>query len=238
MALILKTEVCGRIVRQLLYPPITRRDRDDIRRDKRKKSSEWRARLNRRTSQQKLEGLMACNFGRGDLYLTLTYRDETLPDSREGCRRTVRRFLGLLRDDKQARTGDRTLHYIYCLEHLHGSRRWHCHILLRAEDAGREDILRAWSRWGAMVDIERLDDGFYTGLSRYLTKEAREEGNPRVGDRTWVPSCGLQRPVVTCQRVPENFSLTAPPGAVIMEEATSTGHFGQFSFRKYLLPRG
>lgn len=236
MSKILKTERCGRVVRQVLYPPLTRRDREGARRDKRRKSSEFRQRLNRRTSQQKLEGLMACNFGRGDLYLTLTYRDETLPDSREGCRQTVRRFLSLLRDEKQKRAGGRELHYIYCLEHLHGNRRWHCHMLIRAEDAAAEDIHRLWERWGDNVDIQWLDDDFYTGLSGYLTKEAREEGCPRVGERTWVPSCGLKRPEVTSERVPDDFVLTIPPGAVTINSDSSYNTFGDFIYRKYLLP--
>lgn len=236
MSKILKTERCGRVLRQILYPPLTRRDRDRARKEKRKKSEEFRAKLNRRQSQEKLEGLMACNFDRGDLYLTLTYRDGALPTSREGCRKTVRRFLALLRDARQRRDGMRELHYIYCLERLHGNRRWHCHMLIRAEDALPEDITAAWARWGDNVDIQWLGEDFCTELSRYLTKEAREEGCPRVGERMWVPSCGLSRPVVSSERVPDGFALTAPPDAVIMSEYSSYNSFGDFFYRKYLLP--
>ena len=58
-----KTIRAGRLVRTVIYPVPARQDPPNVRSQRRRASSEAQARLNVRTSRDKLELLLAANFG-------------------------------------------------------------------------------------------------------------------------------------------------------------------------------
>lgn len=235
----MRIETAGRLVRGVIYSMVTGGDSSAARAGKRSISSEARKKMNLKTSQQKLECRLAANFDRGDLLVTLTYRQEALPSSREEARTRWRRFLAQLRDAKKARgreTGP--LRYIYVTEGFHGDHRWHHHVVIRAEDAREEDIRALWSVNGDNVDITYLDGMDYGPIAQYLTKEALEHGCPRVGEQMWTPSKGLEKPRVEFYRVADNCSLTIPSGAVMISRDDNRNAYGDFVYIKYLLPAG
>ena len=65
-------------------------------------SSAARTKLNQRAMWQKCEAIMATNFDRHDLWVTLTYRDADLPHSREQAVRCLAWFIDELRRVRRA----------------------------------------------------------------------------------------------------------------------------------------
>ena len=103
-----------------------------------------------------------------------------------------------------------------------------------------EEVRRLWI-YGTNVEMTRLkfDRGHtYEDLAAYLTKEPREWGHPQVGERTWTPSLGLDRPEPQTERVPDCVTLAAPPEAeVLANEGPVRNGYGEFAWIKYMLPK-
>lgn len=195
-------------------------------------STAARERLNLKMSWQKLEALLATNFSYSDHLITLTYREAYLPPSREEGVKLLKKLLKQLRDHRRPR-GD-VLIYIYATEDKHGDGRLHHHVVINSTDEDYEVICSLWPYGN--VDFEPIGVPGYTVLANYLTKEPREYGKAEVGTRTWTPSLGLKRPETESGFVPDNMTLTAPPGAIILDTDQKHNGYGDFFYIKYLLP--
>ena len=227
-----------------LYTAAMPQDGTRLRAQRTRSSSAVRQMLNNKQSWQKLEVLLACNFSPGDLAVTLTYRDGRLPYSKAGAVTRLTRFIRQLRESRALR--DDVLRYIYCTEGYHGDHRWHHHMILNATGRDFEEIRALWAVNGDDVDIRRLDEldlsegrtaaEDYRGWAIYLTKEAREHGSPRVGERMWVPSKGLLRPAVKNERCGDGETLDAPPEAYVLERSEVVNEYGSFEYLRYVMP--
>ena len=240
-----KTETAGRLVSVILYTAAMPHDTSQIRKQRAKSSTAVRQILNHKASWQKLETLLACNFSPGDLAITLTYRDDALPRTKAQAVTRVKRFIRLLRESRRIR-GD-VLRYVYCTEGYHGDHRWHHHLIINSTGADFEEVRAMWADDGDDVDIKQLNqlDGLgpdatvaedYRGWAIYLTKEAREHGSPRVGERMWTPSKGMLRPIVENSWCGNNETLSLPPGAFQLESSSVVNEFGSFDYIRYILP--
>lgn len=237
MSRTLKRVQAGRLVCAVVYTAAAPGEAARVRAQKQKASSAARERLNARTSFEKLERTLAANFDDGDLYVTLTYDDKHLPEDKGKAVRRLRTFLQRLRAARRER-GER-LDYIYVTEGCYPGGRLHHHLVLNSTG---EDIAQLRTLWiyGDNVEVRRLSfhrEYTYEDLASYLTKEPREWGHPRVGERTWTPSLGLRRPEPETERVPDCVTLSAPPEAVILSsEGPVRNGYGEYSWIKYLLP--
>lgn len=222
----------GRVVWLCVYDQALSGDEPRARAAKSRLSSEARQRLNMKASWQKLEQVLAANFDKHDLFVTLTYRNA--PPTREWALRQVNAFLRQLRAARAGR-GDALL-YVKCTEHLTedgDEGRWHHHLVVNATGRDYEEIRALWSAWGDDVDIEPLLDGTwdYEARARYMCKE-----RPPLGKQTWTPSRGLRRPVRTSELVDEALTVSPPPGAVVLDRDQKDNAWGSFAYIKYLLP--
>ena len=229
------TVTAGRMVRILLYDQSSVTDEPKARAAKTQASSPGRMALNARTSTEKLEEVLAANFDRGDLFLTLTYRNA--PSSREAALRMLGVFLRRLRAARAAR--GETLRYVKNAEHLRddGSEgRWHHHLVVNGTGADYEEIRELWSSWGDNVDFEGLlsDGEDYGSRARYMCKE-----RPPLGKQCWTPSRGLRRPKRVSELVDAALTITdksLPAGAVILDAHEKHNEWGSYVYYKYLLP--
>ena len=222
------------MVSAVLYTQPMAADEPVQRAAKSRVSSAARAKLNHRAMWQKCEALMAANFDRHDLWVTLTYRDADLPHSREQAVRCLAWFLGELR--RVRREAGENLRYLKNVEHLTDDGelgRWHHHVVLNSTGADAEVIRALWARFGDNVEIEGLLDGGldFAARARYLCKERQPTG--RQG---FVPSRGLRRPERTSELVDDALTLSAPPGAVVLEISQVDNSWGRYCYIKYLLP--
>lgn len=183
---------------------------------------------------------LAANFGRRDYVVTCTYTDEYLPEDKKHAESGIwKKYIGRLRRARKRRGQD--LKYIYCTEGFHGKsssgfleddgeledRRIHHHFV--ANNVGPDDFDEIRSLWpgGGYVRIEPLDIRYYAALAQYLTKEAREYGRAKPGDRTWKRSMNLVPYKVEYIEVPmDGMALTPPPGAVDYESFCEKNPYG------------
>ena len=233
----LKQIRAGRLVCAVVYTTPTAGDSSRARAEKQHASNEAREKLNARTSFEKLERALAANFDSGDLYVTFSYDDKHLPADRSAAVRRMRAFAPKLRAARRER--GETLSYVYVTEGAYPGGRLHHHMVLNSTGKDIKELKELW-KYGDNVEVRRLkfnEDYTYGDLASYLTKEPREWGNPRVGEKTWTPSIGLRRPQQETCSVPDNLTLVAPPEAVAVEvQRSESNGFGSYSWIKYLLP--
>lgn len=229
----LKTVRAGRLVYAVCYTQVLRSDPQQVRQVKSKCSTEARRRMNFRAAWQKLELLLAANFGSRDKVITLTYDNRHAPIDKKAANKMLKKFIGKLRRERRKRGED--LKYVYVTEGLHGDHRIHHHLVIN--DAGEDsaELARLWQR--GIIETELVDVYGYGPLARYLTKEPREFGNSN-GARSWTPSTNLRKPIVTSELVNDNYSLIAPPGVHRLENACfrQENGFGSYTYIKYLIP--
>ena len=221
----------GPLVVETIYPAPNPRDTPEVRAGRQKLSSLAQQRMNLKYAWQKLELLIACNFARRDLWVTLTYDDGHLPANRQEAVKRVRAFFRRLRTIRGRR--GRPLKYLYCTESKHGDGRWHHHVLINATGDDFRDLVTAWGC--GQVDIQRIridKDKNYETLAKYMCKEQRDN----VGQRLWSGSKNLTRPRTECLRVPEDTPLDVPRGAVTLAEVSERNMYGVYKYIKYLVP--
>ena len=191
---------------------------------------------NNKCSWQELELLIANNFGKGDLVVTLTYDDEHLPKNKTAAKACARKFLRKLREVRKRR--EEELLYVYTTEGFHGAeqnelfgwdsaledKRLHHHLVLNGNEV--EELRSLWE-YGE-IRAEAVDIHYYRELAKYLTKEAREEGRAKPGERTWCCSRNLDRDCeVEYIEIPmDGVTLTAPEGAINYEQFHEKNPYG------------
>lgn len=182
---------------------------------------------NLKSSWRELELALAANFGARDVVVTLTYDDAHLPADKKQAAEQMRRFFRKIRSVRKLRGQE--LRYIYVTEGAHGAqedsyfggdgtledRRIHHHLVINSVGAGDWDELRSLWAGGGYLRFEPLDVHYYAELAKYLTKEAREFGRAKPGERTWRASRNLARAEVEYIEIPsDSVTLSPPPDAV------------------------
>lgn len=173
------------------HPVALYRAREAAREKLRGVTREAQQRINRRRSMLRLEQYLHANFAPGDIFLTLTYDKDELPETVEEVRRDLRRCLARLR--RSAKRSGRALKYIYVIELSDrrdedpGARQnWHVHLVCSGVD--RETAEAAWPH--GYANSRRLQDSKerFTGIAKYMLKR-------RASWRTWERSRNLTAPV-------------------------------------------
>lgn len=236
----IKTVQAGRLVSSVCYTAPMPSDAPRERAGKSRISTAARQKINHRAAWQKLELLLAANFSRSDGFGTLTYDDAHLPGTVEEAAAYMRRFLRRLR--AAFRRAGQELRYIYVTESMEDAPgepgRLHHHIVVNGGPDVWPLINALWRAGQVHIEplLEGQNDG-YEARARYMVKE-RKPGTPgrRTGARAWTPSKNLDKPKVTTELVPDTMTITAPPGAFILEQYGDINCWGSFLFLKYLLP--
>ncbi len=222
----------GPLVVEAVYPAPHPRDSRAVRHGKKQLSSQAQQMMNLKYAYQKLELLIAANFGPKDLFVTLTYDDEHLPDSRQAALKQIKAFWKRLRKVRQSQ--EEELRYIYVTEHKHGEGRWHHHCLLNATGSDFEQIRQVWGQGGVEFRAIRVDkEKHYETLARYLCKEQRDQ----LGLRLWTGSRNLCKPVRECFRVPDDTPLRMPPESrcIRLEDTGDVRTaYGHYRYIKYI----
>ena len=152
MAKRLKTITAGRLVVVGCYTIPTPRSTERERKALREISSAAQMTINANRSWQRLELLLAANFGRRDLHVVLTYDDEHLPANRQAAVQRVRKMLPQLRAVRKSRGQE--LKYIYVTEQLSSEGgRLHHHMVVNGTGCGLDVLIsgcmvcRSWRPW-------------------------------------------------------------------------------------------
>lgn len=229
-----KIVVAGSLWMAVQYTAI-RGDNPNARRDARLQiSSPARESLNAKTSWQKLMLVLAANFRSNDLVITLTYRDETRPITREKADRRLDYFIRNLRFYRRDR--GQPLVYARITEGYHSGGKLHHHLIVNSTGDDYDAVCSLWKKDGDNVDFEPFGIDGAERWAKYLTKEPREKGRRYVGDRTWRTSRNVKKPIIYNEYVSDNSILSPPPGAFVLEREEKENAFGKFCHVTARLP--
>lgn len=195
---------------------------------------------NEKRSWMELRLWIAANFYRKSYFVTFTYLDEFLPESKDAAEKNVMaKFIRKLRSSRKKRGND--LKYIYVTEGFHGigssdfleadghleDRRIHHHMIIDATGPGDFDELRSLWPGGGYVRIEPFYVRYCEAAAKYMTKEAREFGRSKPGVRTWKRSMNLTKYQVEYIDIPmDGMKLDVPFGAVDYESFHEINPYG------------
>ena len=175
---------------------------------------------NEREAVKNLARLINCNFAQGDMWITLTYPEDTLPESPAEADREFAKFLRKLRALVRKETGKNPLYITSppCnADPKTGEvRRLHYHVVMPA--VAYEQVIKLWPQED--VTYRRLDGrGDYTGIAKYIIQQTAHV----PGKKRWRSSRGLKQPVYT-EPVPVRASerVYIPRNASLKEKADLT----------------
>ena len=164
-----------------------------------------KAERNRRDSLKKLARLINCNFGKGDLFVTLTHRDRVNEKTAD------KELTNFLRRLKRWRMKHDLSDLKYVARTECEKKREHHHMIIN--DMPTEAIYDLWKLGRVM--ISRLEPGGdYTGLAIYVMKEGAEPQK-----RRWRASKNLAKPIVTIKKLKadKGRKLYPPKGYKVVE---------------------
>lgn len=225
---ILKTMRAGRVVRQSLYAP--REPNPNQHRRAIGISKEDKQQANLKTSYEKLLMLMCANFEPGDWWITLTYDDDHLPETREESQPYFRKFMRWFR--KYRKDNKDPLRYVYCtqLTTRGGGRRLHHHMVMRFEDDADEERIRSLWVFGKIVHVRKLRS-FEEILDKahYMCREPRELGVYVPGEQMWTGSRGLIRPKFGYTTIDSDaVDINVPVGCTELSEPVQLPGYGGY----------
>lgn len=226
-----KVRQAGDLVEAVIYTPPEPHDGFRERRAKSRMTAEAVRAMNDRSARRKLEFYIAGNFCPEDLFLTLTYRDGDLPQNRAEARKKLGKFFRALREHRRRQGAE--LKYIYVTENKHGAGRFHHHIVINSTERDIEAVRSLWA-YGDVCDIEYIGSREAEDWAGYMTKEG-VEGRP-VGAQLWTASRNLKKPVERSTFVPNDETLTLPPGAGLLAEKCGGERDASYKYIKYRLP--
>ena len=185
---------------------------------------------NDRDAVKRLARVINCNFGHGDLWVTLKYDGARMDrliaqihtDGKEPDADTIRAYAVHDRDLFLRRVRDALkkqgviLRYIKVTSDMDGktgeSVRVHHHLILPA--CARDEVCRQWGADDVRVDTLRGQPD-YTPIAKYLIGQVR-----RIPDaKKYSISRNMAKPIVKEEIVYTGRELTPPKGAVLMSRA-------------------
>ena len=223
----------GRVVRQALYSP--RDPTTNTRRRAISISAEDKKRANLKTSYEKLLMLACANFLPGDWWVTLTYDDTFLTESREESRKYWRKSMRWYR--KYRKDNKDALRYVYCtqLTTSRGGQRLHHHMILRYEDDMDQEKLESLWQWGH-VHMRKLKDwDEILDKVHYMCREPRELGVYVPGEQMWTASRGLVRPQITYTTFDSDaIDISVPSGCTALSDPVQLPGYGGYKTIIYI----
>lgn len=182
---------------------------------------------------------IAANFPKDALVVTFTYSDDCLPANKKEADKIIAKLNRRMRRARKRRGAE--WKYIYCTEGFHGKsvsdfleedghledKRLHHHMIVNK--VGSEDYDEIRSLWlgGGYVRIEPFDVKYCAALAQYMTKEAREFGRAKPGERSWRKSKNLTKYKVEYKPVEvDGLAFTPPKGAVDYEAFHEKNPYG------------
>lgn len=230
MAKMKRITVAGPLVIETVYPVVNPSDSRGVRAGKKAMSSEAQRRMNHKYTWQRLELILAANFGVNDIYATLSYDDDHHPATRERALADTKAFWKKLRKARLEKGQE--LRYVSVPEHKHGEGRWHHHVFINSTGKDYDLIRRMWPKGNIEFRRIRIDrEKNYETLARYLCKEERD----KVGQHLWAGSRNLRKPESESFRVPNDTPLTPPESATVLEDTGDVvTAYGHYRYLKYL----
>lgn len=168
-----------------IYPEFTRKQAKQL--NLKKKLNVAQKNLNDRNSRKRLARLINANFIKGDLWITLTYDNEHLPNSYKEALKNMNNYIRRL-NGRRKKLGLGNAKYIFITEYSKEENiRCHHHLIM---DSGLSmDIVESVWKCGKRNNVRKVDpdENGLTGLANYLSKDPK-------GKKRWCSSKNLKKP--------------------------------------------
>lgn len=154
---------------------------------KKYESSPAQKKLNEKKSKRYLTRLVHLNFQPGDLYVDLTFDNDTLPNSREGVQKEVRNYINRLKRWRK-KNGLPELKYVYVISDVDqdgNPARYHAHMIINKMN--RDVAEEKWGKGYANADRLQFNEAGITGKVLYIARQGK-------GEKTWSSSTNLKKP--------------------------------------------
>jgi hypothetical protein len=184
-----------------IYPEFRKNEREQIP-DEAKKARQRKAQrnLNEKNSRKECERTINANFGNDDIWGTLTYTDDNMPNSMKEAQHDMTLYIGRLNYERK-KMGLAKLRYVYVTE-CSDKGRWHHHFVCDG-DMGLEAVEEKWKK-GRRNQVRRLqkDEHGLSGMANYITKQKHPEKKGKEPkpvekyQKAWKASKGLKKPEV------------------------------------------
>lgn len=171
-----------------IYPEFTKGQKKEIPEEGLKEKQRAAQRnLNEKNSRKQCERVINANFGDSDIWATLTYTDDEMPETMEQADRNMTNYIRRI-NRKRKKEGLQNARYVYVTE-CSDKGRYHHHIVLDG-DMSMDDVEAIW-KLGRRNQVRRLqkDENGLTGMAQYITKEKKKKGQ-----KMWRASKGLKQP--------------------------------------------
>ncbi len=144
--------------------------------------------LNRKNSKRHLKRLVHSNFGNGDYFVTLTYSEDSLPNTLSEANKQVGNFFRRLNNSRKNKGN---IKYIYVTEYEEGDngKRIHHHALIDSS-VSIEELEKKWRNgFINVVPIYSDPEKYYSKIADYMMKSPK-------GKKSYHPSRGLKQPII------------------------------------------
>ncbi|EOU1596819.1 hypothetical protein QYB28_002958 [Clostridium perfringens] len=172
--------------------PISIQEKNKSRSRKKRESSLGQRNLNEKNSKKNIVRLINTNFTEKDLGVTLTYKENELPESLEEAKKDVSNFIRRVkRYLKKNKLPD--LKYISVVEYKEKRKnnkavRIHHHLIMSG-DIGRDKLESLWNKGRCNTYRLQSDDFGFEGIAKYMLKDPK-------GNRRYSASRNLKKPVI------------------------------------------
>lgn len=184
-----------------IYPEFRRGQKEQIPDEaKLKKQRQAQRNLNEKNSRKECERTINANFTDNDIWGTLTYTDDNMPNSMKEAQHDMTLYIGRLNYERRKK-GLAKLRYVYVTE-CSDKGRWHHHFVCDG-DMGLEAVEEKWKK-GRRNQVRRLqkDEHGLSGMANYITKQKHPEKKGKEPkpvekyQKAWKASKGLKKPEV------------------------------------------
>ena len=187
-----RTIRCGEAVEVEAFPVYRRGYPDRERSRERLATAPAQARLNDKRAENHFRRKAECNFGRGDYFLTLTYKGEA--PTMERAARDFRNFIARV-NRRRRKKGLSDVRYMGVLEAGNRSGRAHHHVLIDGE-LSREEYEELWGKGFANCDRLQVSGDGLKAVCKYMLKASGTEQRQKHQKR-WTCSRNLREPRIT-----------------------------------------
>ena len=186
-----KNIISGMMYEAEFYPVFKNGRRVPERAKKKNASSEEQANLNDKNARKKLVRLVNANFGKNDIVVHGTYRDEEMPKNEGECRRDIQNYIRRVKRYRK-KQGLAAMKYIYVIESkVHkktGLVRFHFHMIMNKMDRDKAEEMWPHGDWTNADRLQPNEKGC-EALAKYLIKHPE-------GSKRWAQSKNLKKPQV------------------------------------------
>ena len=159
---------CGKYLEIDVFPTFHKGGRKR-RRAKYRPTSAMQERLNQRNAERALTRILNENFTSDDIEITLTYKDEYLPDTYAGAKRDADNFLRKVKR-LRARRGLPEIKYVL----VPGGGRYHFHIPMSG-GIPRDELEALWGKGYANSRRLKFDENGIAGLANYISNQREDD---------------------------------------------------------------